>query len=191
MTTATRITLADYDRMITEGKFEGGMTRPRIELIDGELREMSPIGPLHEEAVDALTEWSITNLPRHTVRVRTQNSVGIPELGSAPQPDVAWVARKSYRSGRPLSNETLLIIEVADSSLDYDRAEKASIYAAAGISDYWVVNIPDRCVEVFRQPAAGRYSVHEVVRTPATIHPLAFPEIAFPLDYLFPAGKPE
>jgi Uma2 family endonuclease len=189
MSTATRITLAEYDRMIAEGKFEGGLTRPHIELIDGELREMSPVGPLHEEVVDTLTEWSITNLPRQTIRVRTQNSVGIPELGSAPQPDVAWVARKSYRTGRPVSNEILLIIEVADSSLEYDRGEKANVYAAAGTEDYWVVNVRDRCVEVFRKPESGRFTLREIVRAPAAVQPLALPQVALRVEYLFPAGR--
>jgi Uma2 family endonuclease len=190
MSTATRITLADYDRMIAEGKFEGGLTRPRIELIDGELRDMSPIGPLHEEAVDALNLWSVTNVPRQTVRVRIQNSVGIPELGSAPQPDVAWVAQRSNRSGRPLNNEILLIIEVSDSSLEFDRGEKANTYAAAGVQDYWVVNIPDRCVEVYRQLEAGSYRSHQTFKAPAEIHPLAFPQVALAVELLFPLQSP-
>ena len=187
MSTVTRITVADYDRMIAEGAFEGGPKRQRIELIDGELRPMSPIGPIHEDIVDALTDWSAENLPRQTARVRIQNSIGIPELDSAPHPDVVWVRRKSYRSGRPLPCDVLLVIEVSDSSLDYDRGDKANKYAAAGIEDYWVVNIPECCVEVFRKPESGSYRSREVFTVPNEIRPLAFPQVALPSAILFPA----
>src|SRR5438309_4413683 len=108
---------------------------------------MSPMGPLHEQAVDILTEWSITNVPRGIVWVRIQNSIGIPGLDSVPEPDICWVRRRDYSAGRPLAGDILLIIEVSDSSLAYDRGEKANLYAAALIADYWVVNIADRCVE--------------------------------------------
>ena len=73
MSTATRISLADYDRMIAEGYFPPGEKRHRIELIEGELRPMSPIGPVHEDLVDLLNEWSLTSLPRAAARVRIQN----------------------------------------------------------------------------------------------------------------------
>src|SRR5579871_6363252 len=131
MLVVTRFTIADYDRMIAEGKFEGGLNRPRIELIYGELRNMSPIGAPHEEIVDALMEWSVSNVSSRGVRVRIQNSVGIPAHDSAPQPDIAWVTKKSYRTARPDGSDVLLIIEVADSSLKYDLGEKAKLYAAA------------------------------------------------------------
>jgi Uma2 family endonuclease len=187
MSTATRITVAEFDRMIAEGKFEGGLKRVRIELIEGELRDMSPIGPPHEEAVDVLNERSMINVRRETVRVRVQNSIGIPELDSAPEPDIAWVRRKTHSAGRPLASDIFLVIEVADSSLSYDRGEKANLFAAAEIADYWVVNIPDQCVEVFRRPESGRYGSHEVFKTPAEIRPLAFPEVALPVKLLFPS----
>src|SRR5882724_2509947 len=114
MSTATRITVADYDRMITDGHFATGPKRHRIELIDGELRPMSPIGPIHERLVDILNEWSLTNLPREAAWVRIQNSIGIPELDSAPEPDVCWVRRRDYSTGRPLPADVLLVIEVSD-----------------------------------------------------------------------------
>ncbi len=175
--------------MIAEGVFEGGPKRQRIELIDGELRPMSPIGPIHEVIVDALTEWSLTRLPPETVRVRIQNSIGIPELDSAPEPDVVWARRKDYRAGRPQPGDVLLLIEVSDSSLDFDRGEKASRYAAAGIEDYWVINIPDCRVEVFRQPESGAYRSHAVFTAPGEIRPLAFPQVTLPVASLFLTGQ--
>lgn len=188
MSTATRITVADFDRMIAEGVFEGGPKRPRIELIDGELRPMSPIGPLHEELVDLITRWCFACLPQSLVRIRIQNSIGIAELDSAPEPDIVCVAERSYAARRPQASDVLLVIEVSDSSLSYDIGKKADMFAASSIADYWVVNIPDRCVEVFRQPESGAYRSHEEFTAPVEIHPLAFPQVTLAVEMLFPAG---
>jgi Uma2 family endonuclease len=187
MSTISRLKIGQYDRMISAGVFAplADGRRHRIELIEGELREMSPIGPVHENLVDLLNEWSMRIRPRGQVRVRIQNSVGIPELDTAPEPDVAWVNDRSYASGRPEPADILLIIEVADSSLEYDCGEKSEIYAAAGIADYWVVNIPDDCVHVYRQPDRGRYPTLITFSSGDEIHPLAFPEIALPVSLLF------
>jgi len=186
MSTATRISVADYDRMIAEGYFPPGEKRHRIELIEGELRPMSPIGPLHEDLVDLLNEWSVTNLPREAARVRIQNSVGVTKLDSAPEPDVCWFRRKDYSKGRPLATDILLIIEVADSSLDYDAGKKAELFACAGVSDYWVVNIPDRQVEVFRHPDGKRYADRQVSRAGEEVRPIAWPNVVLPVELLFP-----
>jgi Uma2 family endonuclease len=189
MSTATRISLADYDRMIAEGYFPPGEKRHRIELIEGELRPMSPIGPVHEDLVDLLNEWSLTSLPRAAARVRIQNSIGVSELDSAAEPDVCWVRRKDYSKGRPLATDILLIIEVSDSSLDYDTGKKAELFAAAGVADYWVVNIPERRVEVFRRPDGKRYADRQVFRAPEEIRPLAFPKVVLPVELLFPGNS--
>jgi Uma2 family endonuclease len=114
---------------------------------------MTPIGSLHEDIVDRLMDWSVRNTSRDEIRVRAQNSIGLPALQSAPEPDLVWVRQREYASGRPTAQDVLLIVEVADSSLAYDRGEKAALYARAGIADYWVVNIPDRAIEVRRNPA--------------------------------------
>jgi Uma2 family endonuclease len=186
MSIATRITVADYERMIAEGKFDGRLNRPRIELIDGELREVSPIGTLHAMVVAILTEWSFKNLPPGKAWVWVQCPIAVTERDSVPEPDLAWVARNDYTASRPAHPDVFLLIEVADSSLKYDRGEKADLYASAGIADYWVVKIPDRCVDVFRRPEEGRYQSREVVKSPDVIHPLAFPEVLLSIGSLFP-----
>src|SRR6185312_6222346 len=104
----------------------------------------------------------------------------------AAQPDLAWVARRDYSPGHPEHPDVFLVIEVADSSVLYDCGEKADLYASARIADYWVVNIPDRSVEVFRQPGDGRYRNHEVFKAGDEIHPLAFPLVTLPVSLLFP-----
>lgn len=187
MSTVTRITIAEYDRMIAEGYFDSPEGPQRIELIDGELCPMSPIGPLHDWLVDHLTRWSCANTNENVVSVRIQGCVEIRQMGCVPQPDVLWITRGDHRTRRPTSADAMLIIEVAESSLAYDCGPKANLYATGGVSDYWVVNIPDECVEVFRQPANGRYRSRQVFRTPEEIHPLALPNISLAVAELFPA----
>jgi Uma2 family endonuclease len=176
MSTVTHLTIAEYDRMIAAGAFDP-REHNRLELIYGELREMTPIGSEHEVIVDDLMEWSILNLPRGKVRVRVQNSIGIPILDSAPEPDLAWVARRDYRRGRPTGEDVLLVIEVSESTLRFDLGTKAELYAAAGISDYWVVNISDRCIVVHRDPVDGRYRNVRTFRESEEIRPLSMPEV--------------
>jgi len=171
--------------MIAAGAFEGGLVRPRIELIDGELREMSPTNEPHAETVSLLVEWSFQFPPKDKIRVRVQCPICIPERESAPEPDIVWAVRKEYRATHPRPDDILLLIEVAESSLAYDCGEKANLYASAGIADYWVVNLVDRCVDVFRQPQDGRYRMHEVLKLNAEIHPLAFPDVKLSVAMLF------
>lgn len=186
MSTVAQISIAEYDRMISNGVFDG-RNRRRIELIQGELRMMSPIGPSHEVAVDILNEWSFEVAPLDLLWVRIQNSIGLPALITVPEPDVAWVRRRSYRKGRPTAADVLLLIEVADSSLDYDRGEKAMLYAKARIADYWIVNLVDGCVEVLREPQRGRYRSIETFESGEKVRPLALPKIDLPVARLFTA----
>lgn len=185
MSTTTRITLEQFDEMIRQGVFVP-KEEHRVELIYGEISPMSPIGPPHDDSVDRLTEWSFKNLPPEAVRVRVQGSFGIPLLDSAPQPDLAWLRRKDYSSQRPLPEDVLLLIEVADSSIAKDRGEKAELYARAGIRDYWIVNLPGRCIEVRRDPQGAAYRSLEILRAGAEVHPLAFPDVALSVSSLFP-----
>lgn len=182
MSTVARLTLEQYERMIASGVFDP-RDGNRIELIRGELRKMSPIGPDHDDAVDFLTEWSVQSKPKG-VRVRIQSTVALPLLHSAPHPDVAWLARK-LSGRRPQPADVFLIIEVAHSSLKYDRGEKARLYAKSGIRDYWVVNLPDRCVEVYREPLRARYQSLTTYARGEQVRLLAFPDVALDVTSLF------
>ncbi len=172
MSTIAKFTLAEYDRIAESGAID----QRRLEFIRGEIREMTPIGPMHEDVLDRLNLWSIESVSPKEARVRVQQSIGLPEFDCAPEPDIAWVSPRSYAMGRPQAADVLLIIEVADSSLSYDRGDKAALYAQAGIPDYWVVNLRDRTIEVHRDPQPNGYRTVTVARDQDEVCPLAFPQ---------------
>jgi Uma2 family endonuclease len=184
MTTALRFTVGEYDRMIEQGIFDD---RPeqRLELIYGEIRDMPPPNPPHAYMINLLNYWSVDHAPREQVHVQIQNPLGISALDSVPLPDVAWMKSRNYRRKRPEPRDVLLLVEVSESSLAYDRGEKAALYAAAGLKDYWVVNLPDACIEVHRRPRSGEYRNIESFGAGQTVSPLAFPEISLDVDSLF------
>lgn len=168
------VTLAMYDRMIAAGVFDPAENHP-LELIGGDLHVMSPIGDRHADAVAFLTRWSSQHADPQQVLVWVQNPLAIPGSESAPQPDIAWVAFRRYADRRPQPAEVSLLIEVADTSLAFDTEVKAGLYAAAGITDYWVVDLISRGVIVFRDPRAGRYETRSTHRDDNAVRPLAQP----------------
>jgi Uma2 family endonuclease len=185
MSTITRITLEHYDEMIQRGDFEP-REEHHVELIYGEISPMNPINPPHDDAVEELNDWSFEVLPPKTVRVRVLGAFGIPILDSVPQPDVAWLRWNRYVRQRPTPEDVLLVIEVADSSLAKDRGLKARLHAEAGIADYWIVNLPERSVEVRRDPQGSAYRTLEVFKPGEEVRPLAFPDVALAVSRLFP-----
>jgi Uma2 family endonuclease len=184
MSTALRITLDEYHRMIEQGAFVG---TKRAELIHGEIIEMSPIGTWHAGTVTEVGEWSIDHAPRETVRVRVQQPIVIREADSEPEPDLAWVSRKQHLASHPCATDVFLLIEVAETSLQYDRNTKGPLYSAAGIEDYWIVNIPARRIEVYRRPAPDGYLEVFSFGEGESVSPLRFPEIRLDVARLFAA----
>lgn len=164
----------EYDRLVALGTFEG----ERIELIDGALRRMSPIGPPHSSAVDLLNELLVLALARRA-RIRTQGSFAASEL-SEPEPDVSVLPLRDYSTAHP--DVAHLIIEVADSSLSYDRGRKAKLYAECGVPEYWIVNLVSRVVEVHREPGADGYGQVSVHLKGSRLQLLAFPDVELAID---------
>jgi Uma2 family endonuclease len=119
----------------------------RIELIRGEIVAKMPIGDPHIDCVNCLTQLFVRAVANH-VTVSIQNPVRLAD--SEPEPDV--VLKRSGTRGKPSPADILLLIEVAESSLEYDRDVKGPLYAEAGIGEYWIVNIIENCVEVYRDP---------------------------------------
>lgn len=183
----TPITLAMYDRMLAAGVFEPAELHP-LELIAGELRMMSPIGDRHADAVAFLTRWSSQHADPARMLVWVQNPLTLPGSESVPQPDIAWVTMRRYADRRPLPEEVSLLIEVADTSLEFDTTVKAGLYAAAGIADYWVVDLVSRAVIVFREPGSGGYESRSTHRGDQLVRPRVRAEAALSPAELFLPG---
>jgi Uma2 family endonuclease len=166
-------TVAEYNRMGETGIFSEDN---RVELIEGEIFEMSPIGKRHAACVDALAELFREQLQRKVI-VRVQNPI---QLGnySEPQPDAALLKRRDdfYRHAHPTSDDILLIVEVSDTTLEYDRQIKVPLYARAGIAEVWIVNLMDEQIEIHSQPANGAYQHQrqagrgETINSPGTFN---------------------
>ena len=186
MSTSTKITMAQYDEMIRQGRFETREER-HVELLYGEIIPMSPINAPHSFLVTQLIRWSIETLSAEQAHVVAQGPVGIPALESEPEPDLIWAKSGDYSTEHPRPADVHVIIEVSDSSLAKDRGLKARLYAEAGIREYWIVNVKARCVEVRRDPQGHTFQSVEVFRPGQDICPLAFPEIAFPVSRIFPS----
>lgn len=170
-----RFTVDEYYRMAEVGLLTEDA---RVELIDGVIVDMPPIGPEHAGNVNWFTE-AFRDLFGDSAQLSIQNPVRL-GLRVEPQPDVMLLRSRAdrYRTSHPGPEDVLLLVEVADSSLTYDRKTKARIYARAGIADYWIVNLVDSVVEVHRDSARGKYRSVQTFRRGDVIQPLAFPEIA-------------
>ena len=186
MSTGLRLSSEEYDRMIACGAFEG--IDRRIELIRGELREMSPAGPAHEDYIDFLNRWSTEATTAKDCVVRVQNSIDLGE--SRPEPDVAWLKPGRYASRHPRADDVLLLIEVADSSLPGDLSEKAELYAEFGVSEYWVVDVQGQCIHVFAHPVDARYTKRRAIARSETVAPQCKPDaILKPAELFIPADQ--
>ena len=156
----------------------------RVELINGELATMSPIGSEHSGVVDQLAEILIEQQARRAI-VKVQGPLQLDDH-SEPQPDLILLAPRHdfYKRSLPRPADVLLVIEVADSSLAYDRAVKMSLYANAGIAEAWIVNLIDRWIEVYRDPSAAGYTTMLKVLAGKSIAPQAFADVTVGVDEL-------
>lgn len=157
----------------------------RVELIDGALIDMAPIGSRHAGLVNLLSMTFARG--SGNLVVWTQSPIVLPPY-SEPQPDVALLAPSAngYASALPTAADILLVVEVAESTLRYDRTVKLPLYAGHGIPEVWIVNLVDRCLEAFREPDANGYRVTQVLATGDTAIPAALPSMRIPLGTLFP-----
>jgi Uma2 family endonuclease len=176
--TRHRFTLDDWHQMIGTGMLRKDQ---RLELLDGEIYDMAPIGPAHQGAVNFLNRFWSTRLGTRAI-VSVQGPVTAPPT-SEPQPDVALLRDRQdfYRTAHSQPHDVFLVIEVADSSLDYDHA-KLRFYAQAGMREAWIVDLQDECVEVYRTPRDETYHDVHVVRRGEQLACLAFPDVTLPID---------
>ena len=140
---------------------DAGILAPkdRVELIDGEIVEMAPIGSEHSGVTDCLTSLVARAVANGAVQVRVQGPLRL-DAFNEPQPDLMLLRPRAdfYRSGHPTAADVLLLIEVADSSLAFDRGPKLDLYARHAVPEVWIVDLPGRLVEVCRGPGPDGYA---------------------------------
>lgn len=170
-TTLLRWTIADYHRMIAVGL----LGDRRVELLNGLILEMAPEGPDHADLSTGAAEFFILR-SQGRYQVRDAKPITIAETDSEPEPDIALVRRQAYRQGHPTPADVFLLIEFANSSLEKDTEEKRQVYATAGIADYWVANLKQGELIVYREPQGNDYRLEQRLRD-GFIAPLAFPDI--------------
>ncbi|MGB9180171.1 MAG: Uma2 family endonuclease [Pyrinomonadaceae bacterium] len=155
------ITADEYERM-----GEAGIFHPddRLELLEGEIYKMSPIGSPHAACVDFLAV-TLTDFAQRRFIVRVQSPVRLDDF-SEPQPDVALLRWRDdfYRHAHPTPADVMLIIEVADSTVESDRSYKIPLYAQAGIREAWLVNIAEEQVELYAEPQGGTYQISKTFK---------------------------
>lgn len=171
-----KFTVAQYHRMIESGILTD---RDQVELLKGEIIEMSPVGWRHAACVDRLTELFVLQLASRAI-VRSQNPVRLSD-DSEPQPDLALLRRREdfYQTGHPGPEDLFLVVEVSDTTIDFDREVKIPTYAEEGIAEVWLVDLNAQCIEVFQQPAGNGYQQTQQFRNNQTLSIAAFPEIQF------------
>lgn len=176
------ITVAEYHRMA-----RAGILSPRepVELLDGQLIAMPPIGPAHDFAVRRLHAWLQTTFAgRAAVGVQAPLTLGD---RSEPQPDLMLNALPDVRYARAhaTAGDTLLVVEVSLTSLAFDRERKRRAYARHGIPEYWLIDLAQESVEVFRRPAGDDFTERSTVPKGRRVAPLAFPDDSIPVEMLF------
>lgn len=158
----------------------------RVELIDGEIVEMTPIGLRHADCVNRINS-SLVLAFNDVAVILVQNPIR-PSDRSEPQPDLALVRRRGglYASSHPRPADILLVAEVADTSLEYDRRVKVPLYARAGIPEVWLVDLNQETVTAYRDPRRGNYRTAHVVRRGDELAPSAFPDLVLSVADLLP-----
>lgn len=173
-----RFTVDDWHQMIEAGIFRKGQ---RVELLDGEIYEMTPIGPHHASVVDRIGRLLFTHFDA-VANMRVQGPAMV-DRRSEPEPDLLLLRKRAdfYRKAHPGPDDVFLIVEVADSSLDYDHA-KLRIYAAARVAEVWIVDLRSDRVEVHRGPHDARYADVRFAQRGQQISCAAFPEVTLSVD---------
>lgn len=165
---------------------ETGVIKPdaRVELLEGEIIDMMPIGPFHGGTVNKLTRL-FSELPKGRWLVSVQNPV---RLGphSEPQPDLLLLkpSPDAYSSRHPAAGDVFLLIEVADSTVEYDRTMKVPVYGGAGVPEVWLINLPEQMIEVYREPHFAGYGSTAKLQAGKVARPQAFPDVTIEVNSL-------
>ncbi len=193
MTTQTRVRQTRKPRLFNVDEYyamaEAGILRhgERVELLSGVIVRMSPIGSRHAAWVDALANLLIDRIERRAM-IRVQNPVRL-DSNSEPEPDVTVIRRRGdfYASAHPGPDDVLLLIEVSDTTVAFDREVKLPLYAAAGIPEVWIVDLPSGAVEVYTEPSGETYSLSRTVSVGGTLTPGAFDDVSLTVGQIVPS----
>jgi Uma2 family endonuclease len=169
----------EYYRMTAAGIFSED---DRVELIEGEVVEMSPIGSSHQGCVDELSAVVIEKIGRAAI-VRVQGPIRVDEY-SEPQPDITLLRPRKdyYRRAHPTPGDVFLVIEVADTSVEYDRNVKLPLYARAEIPEAWLVVLPKDLIEVHSEPKGGKYQKVQRLKRGKTVASSTLPDLKLNVD---------
>lgn len=176
-----RFSVDDYEQMIERKILT---EEDRVELIHGEIIDKMPIGPKHAATVNKSTNVFARILGEKVI-VSSQNPVHLAD--SQPEPDITLLRPRAdfYASKNPQPKDVLLLTEVSDSSLDFDREVKLPMYAQAGIVEFWLINLAEDTLTVHRQPTPeGEYRWTQTYRRGQTVEIEAFPGVIFAVDQL-------
>ena len=185
LTPKQRLTVDDYYHLAKTGVLPPDA---RVELLDGHIFDMLPIGPFHANAVRRLSNF-FARLGQGRWLVDVQNPVRLSSQ-SEPQPDLVLLRPldEEFTQRHPTPDDVFLLVEVADSSVRFDREEKLPVYARAGITEFWLVNLVERKVEIYREPLPeGVYRLVVQARGGDRIAPAAFPDVALTVEALLGA----
>ena len=174
-----RFTVEEYHRMAQAGILTED---DRVELIEGEIIETAPIGSRHAACVNRLNRlFSQSVGDRAMISVQNPIRLGV---HSEPHPDLALLKPRGdfYASAHPTAQDVLLVIEVAETSIDYDRQTRVPLYARAGVPEVWLVDLSGTRVEVYRLPREGRYSDVRIALQGETLTPQALPDVVVRVD---------
>lgn len=176
------ITVAEYDRMIEAGIYT---ENDRIELLNGEIIELMPKGTKHTSANSKIIRFFI-RLFDEKVIVRSQDPIRLDDF-SEPEPDVVLANwdEKEYAENHPTPLDILLIMEISDTTLAYDRETKAQAYSRNGIQQYLLLNLQNETLEDYREPNADGYGAKRTYRSGDVFNLVAFPDIEIKFDDLF------
>src|SRR5882762_7297174 len=174
-----RFTVDEYHRMGRAGVFRED---DRVELLEGQIVEMSPIGPAHAGCVAALT--GLLSRGGGAGGALRSPGFGTQATTRSPQPDMALLSPRTdgYRTAHPRARDILLVIEVADTSREHDRDVKLPLYAEAGVPEVWLVNLTDSAVTVYRDPIGGRYATVDRARRGETVTSLRLPGVTLRVE---------
>lgn len=173
-----RFTVDEYYKMIELGMLKD---YEKAEIIEGELIQKMPIGDRHACIVDNLLNFFVKNVP-DTIRVRGQNPIRISDYNE-PQPDLSFGDLTKYDGKRkPKADEVLLVIEVSDATLRYDRNTKLLLYAEAEIPEAWIVNLPNNIVEIHQKPSNGIYQLTKIFKHGEIIESEILPNLQLKVD---------